>query len=94
MSLTYSLEQYEQTNARILRTGQKKSSTITRVMAEESIDWAVATALEGKGKNQSSLLESIKILQRANSIEHKSDPKVSEPSDGSHDPLDSLFGLS
>ena len=94
MSLTYSLEQYEQTNARILRTGQKKSSTITRVMAEESIDWAVATALEGKGKNQSSLLESIKILQRANSIEHKSDPKVSEPSCKSHDPLDSLFGLS
>jgi len=85
MSLTYSLEQYEQTNARILRTGQKKSSTIWRVMAEETIDWAVATALEGKGKNQSALLESIKIIQRT---QLQSVPKASEPSCKKNDPQD------
>ena len=67
---------------------RKKSSTITRVMAEESIDWAVATALEGKGKNQSSLLESIKILQRATATGDKADQSASSPSLKSHDRFD------
>jgi len=94
MSLTYSLEQYAQTCARILRTGQKDKAKVYRILAQDTIDWMVLTALEGKSSSQSALLESIKILQRANSIEHKSDPKASEPSSESNDPLDSLFGLS
>ena len=66
MSLTYSLEQYEQTNARILRTGQGKAATIYRIMAAESIDWVVASALENKSEGQSTLMASVGMLQRAN----------------------------
>ena len=65
MSLTYSLEQYSQTNARILRTGQKESPTIYRVMAEETVDWAVAAALEEKDKGQTTLLQALSTLQRS-----------------------------
>ena len=64
MSLTYSLEQYLQTNARILRTGQKKQSTIYRMMAAQSVDWAIASALENKEQGQSALLEALSIMQR------------------------------
>lgn len=65
MSLTYSLEQYEQTNARILRTGQNKAATIYRIMAADTIDWVVASALENKADGQSTLMASIGMLQRA-----------------------------
>ena len=67
MSLTYSLEQYEQTNARILRTGQGKAAKIFRIMAAGStIDWVVASALENKSEGQSTLMASVGMLQRAN----------------------------
>ena len=66
MSLTYSLEQYEQTNARILRTGQSKAATIFRIMAAGSIDWVVASALENKSEGQSALMSAVGMLQRGN----------------------------
>ena len=65
MSLTYSLEQYEQTNARILRTGQDKAATIYRIMAADSIDWVVASALENKSEGQSALMSAVGMLQRS-----------------------------
>jgi superfamily II DNA or RNA helicase len=65
MSLTYSLEQYSQTNARILRTGQSKGSKVYRVLASETIDWTVASALETKDRGQSSLMSAVGMLQRA-----------------------------
>ena len=64
MSLTYSLEQYIQTNARILRTGQDKAAKIYRIMAAESIDWVVASALENKSEGQSALMSAVGMLQR------------------------------
>ena len=67
MSLTYSLEEYEQCSARILRTGQDKAATIYRIMAAECIDWVVASALENKSEGQSALMASVGMLQRANS---------------------------
>lgn len=73
MSLTYSLEQYAQTNARILRTGQKNPPHIYRIMCEETVDWAVASALETKDKGQATLLQALSTLQRTVS-------KVSRPS--------------
>lgn len=81
LSLTYSLEQYEQTNARILRTGQKEASTIYRIMAEETIDWAVASALEQKNEGQSTLMSSVAMLQRATTFSAQPDPSPSRPSD-------------
>ena len=65
MSLTYSLEQYEQTNARILRTGQKESPTIYRVFAESTVDWSIASALENKAEGQSALMAALASLQRS-----------------------------
>lgn len=65
LSLTYSLEEYAQTNARIVRTGQEKAATIYRIMAADTVDWAVASALENKADGQSGLMMSIAILQKS-----------------------------
>ena len=89
MSLTYSLEQYEQTNARILRTGQDKAATIYRIMAAESIDWVVASALENKSEGQSALMASVGMLQRANQDAQQD----SKPSSQSHDQPGTWRGL-
>ena len=87
MSLTYSLEQYSQTNARILRTGQGKAAKIFRIMSPDTIDWTVASALENKNEGQSSLMASVAMLQRANSSGRRtcqqSDPRACK----THDPL-------
>ena len=64
MSLTYSLEQYAQTNARILRTGQTKAATVYRLMAANSIDWVIASALENKEEGQTALMGTLAALQR------------------------------
>ena len=76
MSLTYSLEQYEQTNARILRTGQAKGSTIYRIMATDSIDWVVGSALENKSEGQSALMASVATLQRRGPTVETASPVV------------------
>lgn len=89
MSLTYSLEQYEQTNARILRTGQDKAAKIYRIMAAECIDWVVASALENKSEGQSALMASVGMLQRANSDA----PSDSNTSSQSRDQPDTWRGL-
>ena len=92
MSLTYSLEQYSQTNARILRTGQGKAAKIYRIMSPDTIDWTVASALENKNEGQSSLMASVAMLQRANSSGRQtcqqSDPRACR----THDPLSFLNG--
>ena len=90
MSLTYSLEQYEQTNARILRTGQEKSGCIYRMLAVNSVDWVVASALENKSGDQSALMASIGMLQRANSSDRQSDQPENPREQRTCDPLDFL----
>jgi SNF2 family DNA or RNA helicase len=79
MSLSYSLEQYIQTNARILRTGQDTQAKIYRILGENTVDFVVANALEEKSGNQSALMQAVKMLQRANS-EPQTPPLVSKPS--------------
>ena len=65
-SLTYSLESYQQTNARILRTGQGNKAKIYRILAEDTVDYIIANTLERKHQGQSSLMQAVKMLQRAN----------------------------
>jgi len=89
MSLTYSLEEYEQCSARILRTGQGKAATIYRIMAAGSIDWVVASALENKSEGQSTLMASVGMLQRANQDAQQD----SKPSSQSHDRPGTWRGL-
>ena len=65
-SLTYSLESYQQTNARILRTGQGNKAKIYRILAEDTVDYIIANTLERKHQGQSSLMQAVKMLQRGN----------------------------
>jgi hypothetical protein len=90
MSLTYSLEQYSQTNARILRTGQGKAAKIFRIMSPDTIDWTVASALENKNEGQSSLMASVAMLQRANSSEPQTCQQSAPPACKTHGPLSFL----
>ena len=86
MSLTYSLEQYEQTNARILRTGQDKGAKVYRILASQTIDWTVASALEEKNRHQTGLMSAVGMLQRAIASQSQSVQSVSKPSSKTHDP--------
>lgn len=58
--LTWSLELYQQANARLHRQGQKNTVRIYRLLTEGTVDGRVAKALEGKGIRQEELLEKLK----------------------------------
>lgn len=59
-SLTWSLELYEQTNARLYRQGQKETVVIHHILAKGTIDEDVMKALENKNKTQAALIEAVK----------------------------------
>lgn len=58
-SLTWSLELYQQTNARLYRQGQNQPVTITHLVADHTLDQAVLAALESKNDNQSALINAV-----------------------------------
>lgn len=59
--LTWSLELYQQANARIYRQGVKgERVTITHLVAEGTIDEDVMKVLDGKATRQDALLEAVK----------------------------------
>ena len=58
--LTWSLELYQQANARLHRQGQKKSVIIHHLVAEGTIDEDVMKALEDKASGQDALMEAVK----------------------------------
>ena len=59
-SLTWSLELYQQTNARLYRQGQQETVQIYHLVTEGTLDEDVLKALERKDKSQDSLLEAVK----------------------------------
>lgn len=59
-SLTWSLELYQQTNARLYRQGQEKPVTITHLVTAGSMDENVLAALERKDTTQAALIEAVK----------------------------------
>lgn len=61
---TWSNEGESQANARISRTGQTKESIIYRILAKDTIDWAVAEAVKNKQKGQSGLMDAVQNLRR------------------------------
>jgi len=63
MSLTWSNEAYQQTNARLVRTGQSFETIIYRLIAKDTIDEAVAEALRDKSNIQNGLFNALKALQ-------------------------------
>lgn len=58
--LTWSLELYQQANARLDRQGQQHSVIIHHLVAEGTIDENVIKTLEGKAEGQNALLEAVK----------------------------------
>ncbi|MCQ4922214.1 DEAD/DEAH box helicase [Tissierella carlieri] len=58
--LTWSLELYQQTNARLWRQGQKEIVVIHHIITKESIDEDIMKALENKEVGQEALLKAVK----------------------------------
>jgi len=59
-TLTWSLELYQQANARLYRQGQTKPVIIHRLLVVGGADEDVAKALEGKDETQAALVEALK----------------------------------
>jgi SNF2 family DNA or RNA helicase len=58
--LTWSLELYQQANARLYRQGQKQAVIIHHLIADGTVDEAVLKSLQGKTDVQESLLQALK----------------------------------
>lgn len=58
--LTWSLELYQQANARLDRQGQKESVIVHHLLVEDSVDEQVLRVLQGKEEGQDALLEAVK----------------------------------
>lgn len=58
--LTWSLEQYQQANARLYRQGQKKAVVVHHIVARGTMDERVMKALSQKEAGQRALLEAVK----------------------------------
>ncbi|MBF0975735.1 MAG: DEAD/DEAH box helicase, partial [Atopobium sp.] len=62
---TWSLELYQQANARLCRQGQQKPVIIHHLIAEGTVDEQVMRALESKDTSQAALLAALKERRRA-----------------------------
>ena len=59
--LTWSLELYQQTNARLWRQGQKSSTVVIQhIVAAGTMDERVLAALKGKASVQDALIDAVK----------------------------------
>ena len=59
--LTWSLELYQQTNARLWRQGQSAGTVVVQhIITSNSIDGRIIKALSEKDQTQSSLIEAVK----------------------------------
>ncbi len=58
--LTWSLELYQQTNARLWRQGQNNTVVIHHIIAEGTIDERIMAALRQKDKTQAALMDAVK----------------------------------
>ena len=59
-SLVWSLEMYQQTNARLWRQGQKEVVTIHHILTRDTVDGDVLKALERKDTTQQNLISAVK----------------------------------
>ena len=58
--LTWSLELYQQTNARLWRQGQKETVVIHHIITKDTIDQQILQALLRKEKTQAALIDAVK----------------------------------
>ena len=59
-TLTWSLELYQQANARLYRQGQERPVIVHRLLVQGGVDEDVAKALGGKDETQAALVEALK----------------------------------
>lgn len=59
-SMTWSLELYQQANARLYRQGQKHNVVIHHIIAKDTVDEKVIQALENKDTSQTALIDAVK----------------------------------
>lgn len=59
-SLVWSLEMYQQTNARLWRQGQKEVVTVHHIVCRDTVDGEVLKALEHKDTTQQNLIAAVK----------------------------------
>lgn len=62
-TLTYSREDYEQMIARLARRGQEDVTYVYRLMCPDTVDYAVATAIEEKRATEDGLLSALQLLE-------------------------------
>ena len=60
--LTWSLELYQQTNARLWRQGQTESVVIHHILTEDTMDELVMAALHRKDQTQAALIDAVKAV--------------------------------
>ena len=60
--LTWSLELYQQTNARLYRQGQKNTVVIQHIITKGTIDEQILKALQKKNKTQADLIDAVRTL--------------------------------
>lgn len=60
LATTWSLEQYQQMNARLHRQGQKRPVTVHHICVTDSVDQVVIKALTDKDKSQAAFLNAMK----------------------------------
>ena len=60
-SLTWSLELYQQTCARLYRQGQKDTCVITHIITRGTIDEQILQALQNKEEGQASLIQALRV---------------------------------
>ena len=70
-SLTWSLELYQQTNARLWRQGQKETVVIHHLVTKGTIDENVMVALAKKDTGQAALLRAVKAKLGRVENEHR-----------------------
>ena len=70
-TLGYSNELFQQTNARLIRTGQSSETIVYRIIARDSVDEAVAEALREKDGQQQGLFAALSALQMLEKATHR-----------------------
>lgn len=60
--MTWSLELYQQMNARLYRQGQQHTVVVTHIIAEDTIDEHILQALKQKDKTQAALISAVKAV--------------------------------
>jgi SNF2 family DNA or RNA helicase len=67
--LSWSLELYQQANARLWRQGQKQTVVIHHILTKGTIDHRVMTALDNKDTGQNALIEAVRARLKTNQKE-------------------------